>query len=98
MSNSFGKIDNVYELVESRADQEVVQEFVVKLEQEFVNAAIAHIQRNEYDLAIREFFHALLLPGRATVREMLLRRTLRAAEHLILNGDGLKHVECLSHP
>jgi hypothetical protein len=98
MDNPFQKINKIDELVESGADPEVVEGFVLELEDEFLENATAHVQEGRYEQAVREYFLALILPERTSTREEIFGRAVRAFLLLDLNGNEPERLEELSDP
>ncbi|HXD32046.1 MAG TPA: hypothetical protein VN643_13070 [Pyrinomonadaceae bacterium] len=88
MTEVFQKINQLDELIESGADPEVVARFVLKLESDFLRQATANVQEGKYELAVRDYFLALLLPDRSTPREEIFGRALRAYLQLDRNGNS----------
>ena len=98
MDDPFQKINRIDELIESGADPEVVERFVHELEDEFLEAAVGHVQGGDHVAAVREYFLALLLPERASIREEVFGRAVRAFMLANVNGDGAARPEELSDP
>jgi Mg-chelatase subunit ChlD len=86
MEQTFAKIDRIDELIESGADAQVTEEFALKLEEEFVATANAHLQMGEPISAVEQYFLALQLPNRSATREEIFRRAVRS--FLLFDGKG----------
>ena len=86
MEQTFAKIDKIDELIESGADAQVTEEFALKLEEEFIATANAHLQMGDPISAIEQYFLALQLPNRSATREEIFRRAVRS--FLLFNGNG----------
>lgn len=98
LAKRLGKIDDeeerhkgLSELILHGLHPEIISRLAEEFERRLVREASAHARLKQHGKAIRKYFWALLLPGRAHERERLLKRALfQLGLYLKSDGAGAK--------
>jgi hypothetical protein len=95
MDDDAEKLDRIEEMTLCGANARVVDDFVAELEKTFISEAYALTQKGEQDKAVRKYFWAMLLPGRALRREALMHLALFAVDPLMEESTGIDQITSL---
>jgi hypothetical protein len=90
------RLNRLNELIAWHAHPEAIREFVANVEAQFIKEADQLLEQGSYELAIRKYFFALLLPDRSFRREYLLERCVYAYDLLRKKGKDLNDFDSLA--